>query len=67
MKHLVAPVHTIKEYGGGGITPCITNPALLHTVPLDNIVATIISTHMLTLFSPPRDLISYQMEQVTLA
>lgn len=27
----------------GGVTPWITNPALLHTVPLDNIVATIIS------------------------
>jgi hypothetical protein len=31
----------------GGIPPCTTNPALMHTVPLDNIVATIISTRLL--------------------
>jgi len=46
----------------GITTVCMINPVLLHTIPLDNILATNLS--MLTFFSLH---ICYQMEQVTLS
>jgi hypothetical protein len=48
----------------GGTTQHITNPAPLHTVPSDDILATIWNVNLP--FSP-QDFISYQMEQVTLS
>jgi len=56
--------HNEDIWERGGTTPHIINPVLLHNMPLDDILATIFKYDNLP---PPQDIISYQMEQVTLS